>query len=64
MKIADLDAYLADRPDVEQLIVPIQTLDPHRMGRIKPDVQFREHMERIRRNNRGSTIPKGNLTSV
>lgn len=64
MRIALMEEYLRDNPNMEIVIKPVQLVDPYSVGRMKTDSQYRERMQQIKQNNRGSTIKTGNLTTL
>jgi hypothetical protein len=65
LSMSDREKYLADNPNVEQLIVStIPQLDPYNAGRMKVPSDFNNLMKRIKNNNYGSTIQTGNLTEI
>lgn len=47
LKISELDEYKTTHPTHELQISNVATLDPIRMGRIKPSAEFRETMQKI-----------------
>ena len=62
MKIAELDQYLADHPEVEQVPVLVHVGDPWTQKKVPSG--FRDVLGKIKRANRGSTVNPGNLTSI
>jgi hypothetical protein len=57
LSFAEHDEYLVKNPTHKQLITtaPIQVC-PVRIGRQKPDSQWREYLRRVKKANPGSTI--------
>ena len=51
-----LDQYLEDNPDLQQMLATPGFADPHRMGRIKPDDNFRDLLKETKKAHKGSTI--------
>jgi hypothetical protein len=57
MKIAELDAYKRDNPNMTQLLSPTPLADPTRVGvRTKPDSEFRDLLKTVKSKHRGNTI--------
>ncbi|HAW78864.1 MAG TPA: hypothetical protein DCX27_03550 [Balneola sp.] len=51
-----LDQYLVDNPHLQQMLSTPGFADPHRMGRIKPDDNFRDLLKETKKAHLGSTI--------
>lgn len=49
MSISALDEYLKTNPHLQTVIQAPSLLDPHRMGRIKPDEGFRDILRDIKK---------------
>jgi hypothetical protein len=57
MTISERNAFLEANPDTIQLVNGAPLIgDPHRLGISKPPQDFRNIVDRIKRNNHGSTI--------
>lgn len=57
MSLAEREDFLKANPNVEQLIVKANpTIDPARLGRMKPADGFREVLRKIKKAHPGSTI--------
>lgn len=62
MKIAEREAYLKENPDLEQIITNASYV--HDIGGIKTDNGWKSMLNRIKRNNAGSTINVDNLGEI
>ena len=51
-----LDQYLEDNPHLQQMLATPGFADPHRMGRIKPDDNFRDLLKETKKAHKGSSI--------
>lgn len=51
-----LDQYLEDNPHLRQKLATPGFADPHRMGRIKPDDNFRDLLKETKKAHKGSTV--------
>lgn len=57
MSISAFDQYLLDNPHIESFPTGAPpTLDPVRLGRIKPDEGFRDVLRNMKHQQRGTTI--------
>ena len=57
MKISERDEYLKENPHIEQLVHGFPgTVDPTRLGRVKPDDGFKDVLKHVKKGNPGSTI--------
>ncbi len=50
------DAFVAEHPELEQVLGAPPVIDAHRMGRIKPSDGLRERMRDIGKAYKGNTI--------
>lgn len=51
MSLAEREVYLAEHPELIQLIIsPNRTMDPTKLGRVKPNDEFREILRGIQKN--------------
>lgn len=57
LSMAERETYLAEHPEVEQLIVSAPTIgDTIRLGLRKPDDGFRDILRSVKRRNRGTGV--------
>lgn len=65
LSMAEREEYLTNNPNIEQIIVSAPAIgDPFRLGRVKPDSQFRERLKHIHKTHAHSKINTGNLSEV
>lgn len=56
LSMADRETYLAENPQIEQILTSINIADPSRLGLRKPDSGFRDVLKNIKKKHRGSKI--------
>jgi hypothetical protein len=56
LSMTEVEKYVADNPEVEWLCSAAPMGDPWRMGRVKPDGEFRDRLKEIKKSHRGSDI--------
>jgi len=57
MRIADLDQFKKDNPNLEQSLSNLNLADPTRVGvTSKPDEGFRDVLRQVKKNNFGSNV--------
>jgi hypothetical protein len=56
LSMAERETYLAENPQIEQILTSINIADPSRLGLRKPDSGFRDILKNIKKRNRGSKI--------
>lgn len=64
MKISELDTFLKENPDLQQVLQAIPTVDPYALGRKRTDSRFRDVLKKMKRDHVGSTIRTDNITEV
>ena len=64
MSISSMEEFLEKNPHIKQVISTCRIGDPFHLGILKTDGKFREHIKRIKKHNRGSTINTGNLSEI
>lgn len=64
MKISELESYLKENPHIVQVLKPIMTIDPYRLGRLRTANAFRDNMKQVKQNNPGAVIDTGNLGEI
>lgn len=56
LKMSELDEWLAENTEWRQQLSAIGITDPHRMGRIKPDDNFRDLLREAKTKHKHNTI--------
>ena len=56
MSMSQLDTYLAENQNIQQILTPIAMADPTRLGLHKPDNAFRDRLKEIKKAHRRSTV--------
>jgi hypothetical protein len=56
MSLSERDSYLEDNENLQLCLATPGFADPHRMGRIKPDDNFRDLLRETKKAHRGSTV--------
>lgn len=54
--LRNLDKFVEDNPHLQKCLSTPGFADPHRMGRIKPDDNFRDLLKETKKAHKGSTI--------
>lgn len=56
LSMAERETYLAENPQVEQILTSINIADPTRLGLRKPDAGFRDLLKDMKKKHRRSKI--------
>ena len=64
MKNSERELYLESNPDIEQMLISLNYVDPASVGRVKVPSDFNNLIKRIKKGNIGSTINSGNITEI
>lgn len=56
MSFSELDSFIKENINLQQVFKPMNIADPTRLGLRKPDSGFRDILKNVKKTNRGSKI--------